>query len=183
MLLSTNLSLTPSCWHIGHMFFDNLLIISSGRAVFGSLSLRIAVAAIRSEQQIIALIAILAQPPSSSPMIAIRTSDRHGSNFCYNSHVLRRKHPVLGMKLNPLSLLFQLARYHRNNTFRRNHMFSVAMRSAWCACGRDGSRAYFVYTTLSHASAFRIFMTLAQLINREYLAFPTVKFFKNRLNS
>ena len=52
VLLSTNLSLTPSCWHIGHMFFDNLLIISSGRAVFGSLSLRIAVAAIRSEQQI-----------------------------------------------------------------------------------------------------------------------------------
>ena len=52
VLLSTNLNLTPSCWHIGHMFFDNLLIISSGRAVFGSLSLRIAVAAIRSEQQI-----------------------------------------------------------------------------------------------------------------------------------
>ena len=45
------------------------------------------------------------------------------------------------------------------------------------------ARAYFVYTTLSHASAFRIFMTLAQLINREYLAFPTVNFFKNRLNS
>ena len=34
------------------MFFDNLLVISSGRAVFGSLSLLTAVAAIRSEQQI-----------------------------------------------------------------------------------------------------------------------------------
>ena len=83
------------------------------------------------------LIAILAQPPSSSPTIAILTSDHHGSNFSYNSQVLRRKHPVLGIKLNPLSLLFQLARYHRNNTnkrlqnngfltLQRNHMFSVA---------------------------------------------------------
>ena len=61
-------------------------------------------------------IAILAQPPSSSPTIAILTSDHHGSNFSHNSQVLRRKHPVLGIKLNPLSLLFQLARYHRNNT-------------------------------------------------------------------
>ena len=34
-LLSTNLSLKPFCWHIGHMFFDNLMIISSGRAVLG----------------------------------------------------------------------------------------------------------------------------------------------------
>ena len=65
------------------------------------------------------LIAILAQPPSSSPTIAILTSDHHGSNFSYNSQVLRRKHPVLGIKLNPLSLLFQLARYHRNNTDKR----------------------------------------------------------------
>ena len=56
------------------------------------------------------LIAILAQPPSSSPTIAILTSDHHGSNFNYNSQVLGRKHPVLGIKLNPLSLLFQLAR-------------------------------------------------------------------------
>ena len=167
------------------MFFDNLLVISSGRAVFGSLSLLTAVAAIRSEQQIRKWRAYC-DPCTTTFFIS---DDRHPhewpprSNFSYNSHERRRKHPVLGMKLNPLSLLFQLARYHRNNTFRRNHMFSVAMRSAWCACGRDGSRAYFVYTTLSHASAFRIFMTLAQLINREYLAFPTVKFFKNRLNS
>ena len=36
VLLNTNLSLTPSCWHIGHKFFDSLLMISSGRAVFGS---------------------------------------------------------------------------------------------------------------------------------------------------
>ena len=95
------------------------------------------------------LIAILAQPPSSSPTIAILTSDHHGSNFSYNSQVLRRKHPVLGIKLNPLSLLFQLARYHRNNTnkrlqnngfrtLQRNHMFSVAlcimrMRAWWLA--------------------------------------------------
>ena len=43
-------------------------------------------------------------------------SDHQGLNFSYNSQVLWRKHPVLGIKLNPLSLLFQLARYHRNNT-------------------------------------------------------------------
>ena len=49
-------------------------------------------------------------------MITIRTSDCHGSNFGYNGQVLRRKHPALGIKLNPLSFLFQLARYHRNNT-------------------------------------------------------------------
>ena len=84
------------------------------------------------------LIAILAQPPSSSPTIAILTSDHHASNFSYNSQVLRRKHPVLGIKLNPVSLLFQLARYHCNNTnkrlqnngfrsLQRNHMFSVAL--------------------------------------------------------
>ena len=47
VLLSTTLALTPSCWHIGHMFFDNFLIISSGRAVFVSLSLLIAVEAMR----------------------------------------------------------------------------------------------------------------------------------------
>ena len=87
------------------------------------------------------LIAILAQPPFSSPTIAILTSDHHRSNFSYNCQVFRRKHPVLGTKLNPLSLLFQLARYHRHNTnkrlqnngfrtFQRNHMFSVAL----CLC-------------------------------------------------
>ena len=57
------------------------------------------------------LIAIL-EPLSSSPTIAILTSDHHASNFSYNSQVLRRKRPVLGIKLNPPSLLFQLARYH-----------------------------------------------------------------------
>ena len=96
------------------------------------------------------LITILAQPPSSSSKIAILTSDHHGSNFSYNSQVLRIKHPVLGIKLNPLSLLFQMARNHRNNTnkrlqnngfhtFQRNHMFSVALcsmriRAWWLAC-------------------------------------------------
>ena len=76
-------------------------------------------------------------------------SDHHGSNSSYNSQVLWRKHPVLGIKLNPLSLLFRLARYHQNDTnkrlqnndfrtFRRNHMFSVAlcimnMRAWWLA--------------------------------------------------
>ena len=50
---------------------------------------------------------------------SVRTSDHYGSNFSYNSQVLRRKHPVLGIKLNPLSLLFQLARYPRNNTNKR----------------------------------------------------------------
>ena len=50
VLLSTNLSLTLSCWHIGRKFFDSLLMISSGRAVFGSLSLLIAVAAVRSSK-------------------------------------------------------------------------------------------------------------------------------------
>ena len=34
------------------------------------------------------LIAIRAQPPSSSSTIAILTSDHHGSNFSYNSQVL-----------------------------------------------------------------------------------------------
>ena len=96
------------------------------------------------------LIVILAPPPSLLPMIAILTSDLHGSNFSYNSQVLRRKHPMLGTKLNPLSLLFQPVRYHGNNTskrlqnngfrtLQRNHMFSVAlcimhMRAWWLAC-------------------------------------------------
>ena len=162
VLLSTNLSLTPSCWHIGHMFFDNLLIISSGRAVFGSLSLRIAVAAIRSEQQIRKWRAYC-DPCTTTFFIS---DDRHPhewpprSNFSYNSHERRRKHPVLGMKLNPLSLLFQLARYHLNNTNKRlkqwlsyfskkPHVFGSYVHL--CTCGRDGSRAYYVFTTLSHA--------------------------------
>ena len=84
------------------------------------------------------LIVILAQPPSASPTIAMLTSDHHGSNFSYDSQLLWRKHSVLGIKLNPLSLLFQLVRYRRNNTnkqlqnngfrtFQRNHMFPVAL--------------------------------------------------------
>ena len=95
-------------------------------------------------------------PCTTTVFIAILTSDHHGSNFNYNSQVLRRKHPVLGKKLNPLSLLFQLARYQRNNTnkrlqnngfrtLQRNHVFSVAlciirMRAWWLArvfCSHD----------------------------------------------
>ena len=105
------------------------------------------------------LIAILAQPPSSSPTIAILTSDHHGSNFSYNSQVLRRKHPGSGIKLNPLSLLFQPARYHRNNTNKglQNNGFVLFKETtcfqqlcALCACGRDGSRAYLAHTTPNH---------------------------------
>ena len=79
-------------------------------------------------------------------------SDHHSSNFSYKSQVFQRKHPVLGIKLNPLSLLFQLVRYHRNNTnkrlqnngfrsLQRHHTFSVAlcimrMRVWWLARAR-----------------------------------------------
>ena len=126
------------------------------------------------------LIAILAQPPSSSPTTAILTSDHHGSNFSHNSQVHRRKHPVLGIKLNPLSLLFQLARYHRNNTneqlqnngfrtLQRNHMFSVALG------------ILLIRPRTTHV--FWIFVTSTQFINREFLAFPSVNFFKTRLSS
>ena len=83
------------------------------------------------------LIVILAQPLSSSPTI-ITSRVNNGSNLSYNSQVLRRKHPGLGIKWNLLSLLFQLVRHHHNNTnrrlqnngfrtFHRNHMFSVAL--------------------------------------------------------
>ena len=41
------------------------------------------------------LIAILAQSPSSSPTIAILTSDHHGSNFNYNSQVLYFEENIL----------------------------------------------------------------------------------------
>ena len=55
---------------------------------------------------------------------------------------------------------------------------------ALCACGRDGLRAYFAHTILTRTTrVFLIFVTSAQLINREFLAFPSVNFFKNRLIS
>ena len=36
-------------------------------------------------------------------------------------------------------------------------MVSVAM--CMCACGRDGSRAYFAHTTSDHTRVFLIFVT------------------------
>ena len=135
----------------------------------------------------------LAQPPSSSSTIAILTSDHRGSNFNYSSQVLWRKHPVLGIKLNPLSLLFQLARYHRNNTNERlqnngfrclqlNHMFSVAlcvmrMRAWWLTrvfCSHDPkSRVFFgflwrqrIYLTVNFSRFLRyIFLKIAWFLN------------------
>ena len=97
------------------------------------------------------LIAILARPPSlSPPMIAIRTSDHLGSNFGYKGQVFRGKDPMLGIKLNPLSLLFQLSIKditviivinsfnHGFRSCRRNHMFScmciMRMRAWWLPC-------------------------------------------------
>ena len=42
---------------------------------------------------------------------------------------------------------------------------------ALCACGRDGSRAYFAHTILTRTTrVFLIFVTSAQLINREILS-------------
>ena len=119
---------------------------------------------------------------------SVRTSDHYGSNFSYNSQVLRRKHPVLGIKLNPLSLLFQMARYPRNNilingfnngfrTFRRNHMFSVAMcimstRALWL--GRVCC-SYWLRTT-------RVFFLYFLWLQRSYLTVNFGNFFfKNRL--
>ena len=131
------------------------------------------------------LIAILAQPPSSSPTIAILTSDHHGSNFNYNSQVLRRKHPVLGIKLNPLTLLFQLARYQRNNTNKRlqNQWLSYSSKkphvfSSFVHYAHAGvmARARILLTRPRITRVFRIFVTSAQLINREFLAFPSVNF-------
>ena len=137
------------------------------------------------------LIAILAQPLSSPLMIAILTSDHHGSNFSYNSQVLRRKHPVLGIKLNPLSLLFQLARYHRNNTNKRlyqwlsnfskkPHVFSSYVLYAHAGVT---ARAHILLIRLQTTRVFRIFGTSAQFINREILVFPSVFFFENGLIS
>ena len=130
--------------------------------------------------------------PPSSPTIAILTSDHHGSNFSCNSQVLRRKHPVLGIKLNPLSLLFQLARYQRNNTnkrlqnngfrtLQRNHVFSVAF--VQYAHAGVVVRARILLIRPPTTRVFRIFVTSTWLINREFLAFPSVIFFKNRLIS
>ena len=194
VLLSKNLKLKPSCWHIGHMFFDNLLVISSGRAVFGSLSLLIAVAAIRSEQQIRKWRAYC-DPCTTTVFIS---DDRHPhewpprSNFSYNSHERRRKHTVLGMKLNPLSLLFQLATCHLNNTNKRlkqwlsyfskkPHVFSSYM----CIYAHAGVmvRERILFLRLWATRVFRIFVMSAQLINREYFAFSSVKLFQSRLNS
>ena len=89
---------------------------------------------------------------------------------------------MLGIKLNPLSVLFQLARYHPAFIlFEETTYFHLC---ALCACGRDGSRAYFAHNILTRTTrVFLIFVTSAQLINREFLAFPSVNFFKNRLIS
>ena len=107
----------------------------------------------------------------------------HGPNFSYNSQVLQRKHPVLDIKLSPLSLLFQPARYHRNNTnkrpqqcfrtFRRNHVFSVALGIAGVM-----TRARILLVRPQATRVFRIFVTSTWLINREFLVFPSVHFFK-----
>ena len=95
------------------------------------------------------LIAILAQPPSSSPMIAIRTSDHHGSNFSYNSHVLRRKH-LSFFNWRDITVIIIINGFNNGfRSFRRNHIFSVAV--CLCACGRDGSRLYFAHTTPNNA--------------------------------
>ena len=95
-------------------------------------------------------------------------SDHHGSNSSYNSQVLWRKHPVLGIKLNPLSLLFRLARYHHNDTnkrlqnndfrtLRRNHMFS----SSFVHYEHEGvmARARILLITPRTTRGFRIFET------------------------
>ena len=132
------------------------------------------------------LIAILAQPRSSSPTIVMLTSDHHGPNCSYNSQVLRRKHPVLDIKLNPLSLLFQLGRYHRNNTNKRPQQ--------WLSCFSKKPRVFSSFGHYAYAGViaralillvrsqttrvFRIFVTTTRLINREFLVFPSVHFFK-----
>ena len=130
-----------------------------------------------------------------SQTIAILTSDHHGSNFNYKSQVLRRKHPVLRIKLNALSLLFQLARYHRNNTDKRlqnndfrtspysskkPHVFSSFVHYAHAGVM---ARACILLIRPRTTRVFRIFVTSTQLINREFLAFPSVNYFKNRLIS
>ena len=45
------------------------------------------------------------------------------------------------------------------------------------------ARARILLTRPRTTRVFRIFVTSAQLINREFLAFPSVNFFKNRLIS
>ena len=51
-----------------------------------------------------------------SPLARVTTTAQILNFQILLGQVLWRKHPVLGIKLNPLSLLFQLARYHHNNT-------------------------------------------------------------------
>ena len=60
-------------------------------------------------------------------------------------------------------------------------MFSVAM----CIYAHAGVmvRARIMFLRPWATRVLRIFVMSAQLINREYLAFPSVKRFKSRLNS
>ena len=50
-----------------------------------------------------------------------------------------------------------------------------------CACERDGSRAYFAHKTSNH-TCFSDFCDVST-VNREFVAFPSVNFFENRLIS
>ena len=128
----------------------------------------------------------LTKPPSSSPMIAIRTSsDHHGLNFGYNGKVFRRKHPVFGIRLNPLSLLFQQPRYYRNNTDKKLKQWlsyfskkSHVFRCVLYAHASVMARARILPIRPRTTRVFRISVTSAQLINREFLAFSSVNFFK-----
>ena len=101
-----------------------------------------------------------------------------------------KKTSCVRYKIVPLSLLFQLAKYHRNNTNKRLSQwlsyFSKKPCFQWlfalCVCGRDGTRAYFPHTTPNRAcfSDFQRFFKLsAQLINCEFLAFLSVFVFKS----
>ena len=100
-------------------------------------------------------------------------------------------HWTWGVKLNPLSLLFQLARYHRNNTNKRlyqwlsnfskkPHVFSSYVLYAHAGVT---ARAHILLIRLQTTRVFRIFGTSAQFINREILVFPSVFFFENGLIS
>ena len=77
-----------------------------------------------------------------------------------NSQVLRRKHPVLGIKLNPRCLLFQ-------------HVFSSYVHYAHAGVM---ARARILFIRPRTTPVF--FVTSAQLINREFLAFPLGNFLK-----
>ena len=102
-----------------------------------------------------------------------------------NSQVLRRKHPVLGIKLNryvsffnwrDITVIILINSFNNGfRTFRRNHMFSVAM----CIMRMRAWWLTFVFCSYDpEPRLFRIFVTSAQLINREFLAFPLGNFFK-----